>query len=337
MEERNLKLQKLKYRLIESSSEDSENRLYELIRGTDSFGWVSVRFCTYPQEILLQFVSPVNLKQIHILSHEKKISSMIDILCYYPSPNENLKNFRQLTFEKLGYIRMDTNSKTNYKAREFRKIYIDAHCFYLKLVLHKNYVNKYNVFNQVGLISIDFYGFPIETSRSELFYKENILDMNICEEEMDEIAQEKIKILKNQQEDALKNEDYDEAKKLKKSIERIKILGKKIYELELQKKIFVNNEDFDNAKIIKLEIDRLKSNLKYLDKQLSMVPVVSTDIPQNEENKESPKDNILNRDFENDDTVFKEKSFLEREKDLKDIKDIREKYFIYSNFIVPFR
>jgi centrosomal protein CEP104 len=322
MEEKTQKLQKLKYRLIESSSEDSENRLYELIRGADSFGWVSVRFCTYPQEILLQFLSPVNLKQIHILSHEKKITSMIEIFCYYPSPNENLKNYKSLSFEKLGYIRLDTNSKTNYKAREFRKIYIDTHCYYLKLLLNKNYVNKYNVFNQVGLISIDFYGTPIETSRSSLFFKENLVDCNIEEDEMDDIAQEKIKILRNQQEDAIKIEDYDEAKKIKKSIDRIKIIGRKIYELESQKKIFINSEDYDNAKIMKLEIDRLKSSLKYLDRQLSMMPVASTDIPPNEDSKEPQKEILIYKEnTENDETVLKEKSFIEKEKDLKDLKD----------------
>ena len=71
-------LHKLKYRLIEASTEDPDNPLYELLRGVDSTGWVSVRFCTYPQEILLQFLTPVHLKKIHILSNEKKIASMLE-------------------------------------------------------------------------------------------------------------------------------------------------------------------------------------------------------------------------------------------------------------------
>src|SRR5690242_2134231 len=122
-------VQKLKYRLIESTTEDSEYPLYELLKGADSSGWVSVRFCTYPQEILIQFLTPVNLRQINILSNEKKIPSLIEIYCYYPSTaNEFFNNYKQVSYEKLGYIRMDTNSKTNYKAREFRKIFVDTNC-----------------------------------------------------------------------------------------------------------------------------------------------------------------------------------------------------------------
>jgi centrosomal protein CEP104 len=312
----NSNLQKLKYRLIEATTEDPDYPLYELLRGAESTGWVSVRFCTYPQEILLQFLTPVHLKRIHILSNEKKIPSMLEIYCYYPlTQAEIYTNHKHLPFDKLGYIRMDTNSKTNYKAREFRKIYVDTTCFYLKIVLNKNYVNRYNIFNQVGLISLDFYGTPItNVKNASYFIKEQIGD-----EELDEISQEKLKILKGQQEEALKIEDYDEAKKLKKSIERIKIIGKKIYELEIQKKLYVNNEDFDNAKIMKLEIDRLKANLKYIDKQLpSIVPHqnISVELNRSSEGEKEEKDEKQEKEEKenNDETIIRDKiSFIERE------------------------
>jgi len=319
MEEKN-SIQKLKYRLIEASTEDADYPLYELLRGMDSTGWVSVRFCTYPQEILLQFLTPVHLKQIHILSNEKKISSLIEIYCYYPSNiNDVYNNYKQVVFEKLGYIRMDTNSKTNYKAREFRKVFVDTQCLYLKLVLQKNYVNKYNVFNQVGLISLDFYGAPIFIKKNDYYLKESLSEKaEIKEEEMDEIAQEKMKILRVQLEEALRVEDYDEAKRLKKNMDKIKAIGKKIYEMEQQKKVYINNEDFDNAKIVKLELERLKSNLKYVDKQLgSLVPHsnVSVELNRSRSNEEENKESIqVNFNNSNDETIIKEKSFsLERE------------------------
>jgi centrosomal protein CEP104 len=269
------KFQKLKYRLIEATTEDPDYPLYELMMGTDSTGWASVRFCTYPQEIFLQFLTPVHLKRIHLLSNEKKIASMVEIYCYYPSNSSNSHpNYKTLPFDKLGYVRMDTNSKTNYKAREFRKIFVDTYCFYLKIVLNKNYVNKYNVFNQVGLVSLDFYGFPVSLSISiNNLYPKETNNNSLNEEELDEISMEKLKILKGQQEEALKVEDFDEAKRLKNSIDKIRLIGKKIFEMEVQKKIYITCEDFDNAKIMKFEIERLRSNLKYIDKQLpSIVP-----------------------------------------------------------------
>jgi len=285
-------IQKLKYRLIEATTEDPNYPLYELLKGIDSTGWVSIRFCSYPQEILLQFVTPVKLHKIHILSNEKKISSMLEFYFYNLNGDSSSSstNYKNVNFEKLGYIRMDSNSRTNYKAREFRKIFVDINCSYLKIVLNKNHVNKYNVFNQVGLISLDFYGVPVIVS-AETDITER--DRNVL---LDEISQEKLKILLNKKEEALKIEDYDEAKRLKISIDRIRSIGQKIFELETQKKLSVINEDFDNAKILKLEIERLKTNLRI--KLPSIIPEKSISIELNrsyEENKES----TFERDREN--------------------------------------
>lgn len=330
--------QKLKYRLLECTTEDSEFPLYELIRGSESSGWMSVRFCTYPQEILLQFLTPVNLKQIHILCNEKKIPSLLEIYYYNPANHQDKnKNFKLASFEKLGYIRMDTNSKTNYKAREFRKIYVDTTCLYLKLVLQKNYVNKYNVFNQVGLINLDFYGTPILYPKNEINIgiKESLREITtekgieIHDEHLDEISQEKLKILKTHLEEALKIEDFDEAKKIKKNLDKVRLIAKKIYELETNKKIYISNEDFDNAKIMKFELERLKSNLKYMDKQLaslmhsqSMSMNLNRSIGENNSSLEDNKDpegsgafnNTINyqnpQNFNIDETINKEKSFI---------------------------
>jgi centrosomal protein CEP104 len=314
--------QKLKYRLIEATTEDPDYPLYELMRGADSSGWTSVRFCTYPQEILIQFLTPVTLKQINILSNEKRIPSMIEFYSYYPSSVSDIfTNYKQVTFDKLGYIRMDTNSKTNYKAREYRKVYINSNCVFLKLVLHKNYVNKYNVFNQVGVISVEFFGTPIHINKNELYLKETIRNIEFKEEELDEISQEKIKIMRTQQEEAIQKENFDEAKKLKQTIDKIKLIGKRIYELDKQKKMYINNEDFDNAKILKFEIDRLKSNLKYVDKNLSIVPYqnASFDINKSSDGEEN-KDNFIM-----DETSNKvDRSFAREMRE----RDMKETYFI---------
>jgi len=298
---------KLKYRLIESSSEDPDYPLYELLRGTSSNGWMSVRFCTFPQEIIIQFLTPVNLKQINILSNEKKISSMIEFYSYYPSSSTGgdsaqdiYKNYKRVSFQKLGYIRMDTNSRTSYKAREYRKVFINTNCIYLKLVLHKNYLNKYNVFNQVGLISLDFLGIPFNISKKEMYLKESLKDFEFREEDLDDVSQEKIKILKGLQDEAIRSEDYDEAKRLKMSIDKIKYIGRKIFDMEMQKKVYVNNEDFDNAKILKFEIDRLKTSLKFVEKSLNIVPYSNLSMEMNksseaEETKENETRDVLEK------------------------------------------
>ena len=53
---------------------------------------------------------------------------------------------------------MGNNQESNFQVRELKNIPVGISCATLKLTLHKNHVNKYNVFNQVGLISVCLYG-----------------------------------------------------------------------------------------------------------------------------------------------------------------------------------
>ena len=142
-------LTKLKYRLVSYSSQDPQHPITDLINNfSETEGWQSIRFCDYPQEITIQFLSPVTLKQIQFLSHHYKITSKIEIMTYLPelwdpTANNNIK------FKKLGYLTLDKNQGSNYKARELKSIFLEAPCSYMKLIMHKNHANKFNVFNQV--------------------------------------------------------------------------------------------------------------------------------------------------------------------------------------------
>ena len=61
--------------------------------------------------------------------------------------------------------------ETNYKSREFRKIQINVYnTNRLKLLLYENYQNSFNKFNQVGIVSLEFYG---NIEKKEI-YKVNI-------------------------------------------------------------------------------------------------------------------------------------------------------------------
>jgi len=171
---------------------------------------------------------------------------------------------------------MDNNQRSNYKAREFRKVYVEANCVYLKIILHKNYVNKFNVFNQVSVIFLEFLGNPIQikldTQINEIkdeHLKENKKEKaDLNKLDIDEISKEKIKILKTLIEEAVNCEDFDEAKKLNNNVYTVMHFGKKLNDLEKNKKFFIEKQDFDSAKILKMEIDKLKANIKNIDKQI---------------------------------------------------------------------
>ena len=51
----------------------------------NSRGWQSLKFCDFPQEIIIQFSSIVNLRQLQFLSHQSKIASRIELFTSLPS------------------------------------------------------------------------------------------------------------------------------------------------------------------------------------------------------------------------------------------------------------
>ena len=56
------------------------------------------------------------------------------------------------------------------------------------------------------------------------------------------------------------NEDFDEAKKLKVAIDRLKIISSHLGQLEERKRMAIINEDYDSAKVIKVDIEKLKES-----------------------------------------------------------------------------
>ena len=60
------------------TSQDPFYPLNNLTTRNILYGWQSSRFCTYPQELVVEFYSYVNIKQINILIHEKKIPTVIE-------------------------------------------------------------------------------------------------------------------------------------------------------------------------------------------------------------------------------------------------------------------
>lgn len=140
---------KLKYRLISCNSQDPQHPSSDLVNNVNE-GWQSMRFCDYPQVLTLQFLSPVTIKQIQFFSHQYKIASKIEIWTYLPEIWDPISN-NNVKFKKLGFLTLDKNETSNFKARELKSITLDAPCSYLKLLLHKNHPNKSNLFNQVQL------------------------------------------------------------------------------------------------------------------------------------------------------------------------------------------
>ena len=257
----------LNYSVIGSSSEDEDHPLFSLISQEKNDGWCSAPFCKYPQEIILQLNNPSKLTQINITLHEYKIPSKIDFYYYYPpqkKSDEEKFDFNNIPFIKMGYIIPNSNEKAKFKLREFKKIKINQNVLYIKFVLYKNFINLENKYNQVSIVSLNFYG--VEQENNNLL-EYNINNININkenkeenkEENLDEICILKLKEIKATLDLCVKKEKYDNAKIFRELYQRVKLLGEKMRSLSEYKLKCIESNNFDACKKLQSDIDRIKN------------------------------------------------------------------------------
>ena len=266
----NNEITKLEHKLIESTTEDNEHPLRELMKGLKGVGWFSSRFSQFPQEIYIQFSQPVLLRQINMVIHEKNIPIQIKFYTYFPEKNDIIGNYHNVPYKYIGFIKMSNNEQTQFRARESRKVYVNTKSLFLKIELGRNYVNEYNVFNQVGLMNLNFLGTylpPIgnDLQKNKFILKHAVRKDNInsiTDQALEDICGQELKDLKEKMNYNIKTENYLECKQIKMKLEKVRMYGKQIYDLENQKKMAVNNEDFDQAMELKTLVDKMKVNLK---------------------------------------------------------------------------
>ena len=309
----------LTYDIINFTSQDQYHPINFLLLKDkkNQGGWISNRFCIYPQEILIKFPQIVNLRQINILINESKIPKMIEFINCIPlnkknnyiiNNNKNLKKVSSgFLLQNIGFIKLSSNVESNYKARELRKIYININTEYLKLKIHRNYLNNLNIFCQVGIVSLEFFG--IENIKSEILKEhekynvsdtiESLFDVcfntdefeeNFIDDKIDKLTANKIKELTEDMNKKKEKEEYEECKIIKEKIDKIRKIAIKIYTLEEQKKYYANKNNFDKAKEIKFSIEKIRKLLDFylLDKSYNI-----KEININNKDNEVSKDNNL--------------------------------------------
>ena len=245
--------EKIPFRITHVSSQDPDYQVRELLNHTPfSRGWLSARFCNYPQELLLQFQKPIRMREIQFLSHQYNIASKIEIYILSPQSDK---------FKKIGYLSLDSNERSNFQARELKTVYTDYNCIQVKFNLMRCHTNTHNIYAQVGLIAISILG-EYPNRLYDINRVDNLEDnFGKLEDEMiyDPATLKRLKDLYKAKQKAVEFEDFDEAKRIKVAIDSLKSVSQSLIKLEERKKIAIKNDDFDSAKLIKCEIDRLRN------------------------------------------------------------------------------
>ncbi|KAM6045706.1 centrosomal protein of 104 kDa isoform 2-T3 [Theristicus caerulescens] len=271
-----------------SGHEDGFSAKELMVHAPTVNGWRSPRLCQYPQEIVLQLVERCRIRKLQLLAHQYMISSKIEFYISESLP-EYFAPYQSERFHRLGYVPLSDNEKTGFKARELKSVYMDAVGQYLKLIFHKNYVNKYNLYGQVALVAINIIGDPADYSNdsNNIPSREKLIDhyLGIKSDDpaldgtylgkpdsispLDDLAFDMyqdpevaqiIRRLDEKKREAVHRERYDYAKKLKQAIADLQKVGERLGRYEVEKRYAVEKEDYDLAKKKKQQMEayRLK-------------------------------------------------------------------------------
>ena len=263
-------LSKLAFRIHATSGEDPDYPARELLsHSPHTRGWQSARFCQYPQEVILRLERSSHLRQVQILTHEYKIATRAELSVAMADDGA--------AFKRLGHLSFDSNEKSGHQARELKSVHVSTDALLLKITLHRCHVNRLNIYNQVGLVAINLLGEPgtqgagvggaysvgasdvpapnfAVPSKGNAGVSDLVLDVNV-----DAGTLALLRDINAQKEAAVASEAYEEAKRLKAVMERLKVLGHRIARLEAQKAAAVQAEDYDAAKLVKVDVDKLRA------------------------------------------------------------------------------
>jgi centrosomal protein CEP104 len=251
---------------VNCSSEDPGYPADELnVHSPNTRGWQSVKFSEYPQEIGLAIDGgDAQLSQIQILSHQCKIASKVEIYVGKGS------SYQSAEFKRLGYLSLDSNERSQYQARELKTVYIDYAGQYIRLIIHRNYVNKQNLFNQVGLVAVSLLGVVgpggkgiggLDIPNAIVGGNNPLNDLSV-DMNLDPQTAAKLRLLSETKARAIATEDYMTAKQIKAVEGELKALGSRLAQLDMAKRQAVGAEDYDRAKDIKDETDELRGDIE---------------------------------------------------------------------------
>lgn len=255
-----------RFHVIQCTSEDPDypaSQLNNVVPSTK--GWQSVRFPTYPQELIFELVEgEAKITKIQVLSHQSKIAKKIDIFIGIG------EEYDTAHWKRLGYLSLDSNDRSSYQARELKTVFIDNIGKFMKFVINECYMNKVNTHNQVGIVAVSLLGEEIAESKDpysrvpgakKVAYKSPYNDLTV-DLTLDPHTANKLRQLAEAKTRAIDNEDYATAKQIKSVEQELKALGSRLAQLNMAKSEAVLAEDYDLAKEIKDESDSLRVEIE---------------------------------------------------------------------------
>ncbi|XP_043973162.1 centrosomal protein of 104 kDa isoform X1 [Gambusia affinis] len=271
-----------------SSHEDNFSAKELMVHAPTVSGWRSSRMCSYPQHLTLQLAERCRIRKLQLLAHQYMIPAKVEFHVGDSLPEASLPGFPG-QFHRLGYVSLSDNEKTGFKARELKSVHVDAVGTYLRITLHRNHANRYNRYNQVALVAINVLGDPVDgvthhtgPSRDQLIelylnstQQEAALDTTfmgkcLAISQFDDLAFDMyqdpevahiIRLLDQKKQEVVRQENFEEAKKLKQAIADLQKVGERLARYDVEKKCAIEKENYDLAKTKKELMDEYRKSV----------------------------------------------------------------------------
>ena len=233
-----------------------------------SRGWMTAARAPFPARVSARLRVPSDVRRLRLLSHECKIATSCDVYV-------SCRGARGAqTVKKLGTLRFESGVECGYGARELKTVHVNVKAATeIRLEFAGCHENARNVDRQIGLMALTIIGEPSEVRGGEVASvsvptTRGTVDgaaratarAGGVEDGVDALTAEKIREVAARKEHAVDAEDYDEAKRLRDVIARLRTFGVRVKVLQEEKMRAVEAEDYDEAKRLKIEIDKMRSN-----------------------------------------------------------------------------
>ncbi|XP_068014266.1 centrosomal protein of 104 kDa isoform X2 [Melanerpes formicivorus] len=286
-----------------SGHEDGFSAKELMVHAPTVNGWRSPRLCQYPQEIVLQLAERCRIRKLQLLAHQYMISSRVEFYISESLP-ECFAPYQAERFHRLGYVPLSDNQKTAFEARELKSVYVDAVGQYLKLIFHKNYVNKHNLYGQVALVAVNIIGEPADCSHGSNHppCREKLVEQYLgsraedpaldgsylgkCDSisPLDDLAFDMyqdpevarlIRRLEGRKREAVRRERFHRAQQLKQAMADLQKVGERLGRYEVEKRRAVEREDYELAQSKKQQMEAYRLQVY---QQLQLHPLLHAEL-----------------------------------------------------------
>ncbi|CAF0894566.1 unnamed protein product [Didymodactylos carnosus] len=215
--------------------------------------------------------------------------------------NDEDISLENVKYSRLGYIELSSNERSNFKARELKSIHVDAEGLFLKLLIHKNYVNRLNLYNQVSIVAINLIGddpdkFDINQNNENQYNEQGTLGTSSRSDQIsiiDDLAfamyqdPEIAVIIKNldkKKQEAVNDEKFEKARKYKQAIQELIKVGERLARYEVEKRQAIENEDYETAQQKKDKMELYRGETYKQLQVLNLLDVVMSPRPLKQHN-----------------------------------------------------